>query len=354
MQIRFLNPNSEIPNPKSGFTVIELLVVVTIIAILMSIVISIVGAFLTQARDASTKSTLGKVQGLANQRAMALNRLLLRRGAVTTTDATQKVLASKQVQIRFFPQRIAELSASDQPALYAAYQNQFSIQNLALYDPTQDPKANLRSSEILYNFLTQANVLGDAPVSTDAFSASEVQDTDNNGLPEFVDAWGQPLRFYRWPTRFFRSRGLQSKGQPVGQPAPITYSKPLINPPNANPSNADGTYDVDNAKLLFASLPVFSGNLANDLDRDPDDPLRVCVNNANFTSQVFEQNYHTPATYHTLLIISPGPDGDLGIYEPYFIDIQNDIFGNLAQPIPYKQDALTDNIMFLNVRAGGK
>src|SRR5262249_38680487 len=27
----------------------------------------------------------------------------------------------------------------------------------------------------------------------------EVQDTDNDGLPEFVDAWGEPLQFYRWP-----------------------------------------------------------------------------------------------------------------------------------------------------------
>ena len=30
-------------------------------------------------------------------------------------------------------------------------------------------------------------------------TAKEVQDTDGDGLPEFVDAWGQPLQFFRWP-----------------------------------------------------------------------------------------------------------------------------------------------------------
>ena len=33
----------------------------------------------------------------------------------------------------------------------------------------------------------------------DDFTDREVQDTDHDGLPEFVDAWGQPLQFFRWP-----------------------------------------------------------------------------------------------------------------------------------------------------------
>ena len=35
--------------------------------------------------------------------------------------------------------------------------------------------------------------------SPDDFSDREVKDTDGDGLPEFVDAWGQPLQFFRWP-----------------------------------------------------------------------------------------------------------------------------------------------------------
>src|SRR5947207_1752252 len=140
---------------RSGFTIIELLVVVTIIAVLMSITIRIVGAFLTQARDASTKTTLNKVQGLANQRGQNLNRLMMRKGAITTTDPTQKVLASKIVQVRYFPQRVNEISYQDQPAIYRTYSGVFGgpppagqnlpinpatlLADLSKYDPTLDP-----------------------------------------------------------------------------------------------------------------------------------------------------------------------------------------------------------------------
>ena len=46
----------------------------------------------------------------------------------------------------------------------------------------------------------------------DDFTDREVQDTDGDGLPEFVDAWGQPLQFYRWPIYF--NSDLQ-RGVPV-------------------------------------------------------------------------------------------------------------------------------------------
>ena len=55
---------------------------------------------------------------------------------------------------------------------------------------------------------------------------------------------------------------------------------------------------------------------------------------------------------------SAGPDGKLGLCEPDSTDdsIPPNLvpFGNLALPLAGKQDDLTDNIMYLNVRAGGK
>ena len=33
----------------------------------------------------------------------------------------------------------------------------------------------------------------------DDFTDAQVKDTDGDGLPEFVDSWGQPLQFFRWP-----------------------------------------------------------------------------------------------------------------------------------------------------------
>ncbi len=54
-------------------------------------------------------------------------------------------------------------------------------------------------SEMLYAILVEcAGPLGSI-FSRDDFTEREVKDTDGDGLPEFVDAWGEPLQFFRWP-----------------------------------------------------------------------------------------------------------------------------------------------------------
>lgn len=304
-----------------AFTLIELLVVITIIGILATITLQVVGGLLSHAKDAATKTTLTKIQGLLNSRAQAFDRLMQRKGYLTGSyeyqqaqlnyssapATTQTILAKKMLQIKFFPQNPKEVT------------------NANLFPNTAN-NSNAQSSEILYDFLTQANLLGDSVVGADAFSTSEVKDTDLDGLPSFVDAWGNPLRFYRWPTRLFRSGG-QTGANAV---SPIT------------------TTDVANVQQLFATLPVFSGNLINDLARDPDDPLQEC--RTNVTN--FETTFHTPATFHVFLVVSAGPDGTLGLYEPDFIDTTNNIRGDLAQVKDVT--ALNDDIISLNIRAGGK
>jgi hypothetical protein len=57
---------------------------------------------------------------------------------------------------------------------------------------------------------------------------------------------------------------------------------------------------------------------------------------------------HTPATYHILLVISAGPDGVLGLFEPD--DVANN--GHLGQI--KDSNALNDDIVSLSIRAGGK
>jgi hypothetical protein len=58
-------------------------------------------------------------------------------------------------------------------------------------------------AEMLYAVLV--NGLGPlgSVFSPDDFSDREVRDTDGDGLLEFVDAWGEPLQFYRWPIYYY-------------------------------------------------------------------------------------------------------------------------------------------------------
>jgi len=54
-------------------------------------------------------------------------------------------------------------------------------------------------SEMLYALLVEGSGPLGSVFTRDEFTDKEVQDTDGDGLPEFVDAWGEPLQFYRWP-----------------------------------------------------------------------------------------------------------------------------------------------------------
>ena len=54
-------------------------------------------------------------------------------------------------------------------------------------------------SEALYAVLVEGLSPLGSSFSRDDFTAREVQDTDGDGMPEFIDAWGEPLQFFRWP-----------------------------------------------------------------------------------------------------------------------------------------------------------
>ncbi len=65
-------------------------------------------------------------------------------------------------------------------------------------------------SAMLYALLVE----GEGPLgsifSADEFTDREVADTDGDGLLEFIDAWGEPLQFFRWPVYFTTEAGTAS------------------------------------------------------------------------------------------------------------------------------------------------
>lgn len=68
-------------------------------------------------------------------------------------------------------------------------------------------------SETLYAILVEGQGPLGSVFSPEEFTSQEVRDTDGDGLPEFVDAWGRPLQFYRWPI-FHRTPELQRGSDP--------------------------------------------------------------------------------------------------------------------------------------------
>lgn len=292
----------------AGFTMVELMVVISIILLLLALGGMVIANSIAQAKQQATKSLLLKLDGMLQQRLDGFGTLMdkpQRRQELQTVGVTRvasrlsaagmsnpaisaippsmkNLMAYKEYFRQAFPQ-----TAADNPAIFAA-----NAQNSA------------ESSEYLYWIITQSESFGIAPVDDSEFSSTEVQDTDGDGLKEFVDAWGRPLRFYRWPTRLFR------------------------------PAGPGSTITTGIANLLISGLPD-----PVDLQLDPDDAVgvydsTVSGNDAPFTPALYESAYQTPDTWSIPLIVSCGADGQnansLGLFEPY--DTAN--FGYLAQPIP--------------------
>lgn len=439
--------------PRSGFTLLELLMVIAIISVLMSMVFFTMNGLTENAEQEATNATITKINRLLEQRMEAFDRAFKgsRRdayvkatvGLLTAIDgrfdyfnqhpdqapASVKMLARKAAFRFEFPQRMVELiltpgDDSNGNGLPDVVEQKIAVpnaratlvmeniaNNVLPVEPTSSQIQTLvdtrwnahkvavtagtdrsESSELLYYTLVVSGTFGSSPVDADQFSAFEVRDTDEDGLPEFVDAWGEPLRFYRWPTRL------------IDPTAPNPFSPDFSNPNDPteidlSPMDDDGNpltvEDTDSlreilpeerlyAGLLIKGLPTVpiplpgpSGTLTTQRDMllvDPDDPVGLLYGfiedpqykgmGIDLTLEFNEEKYHTPDTYHVPLIVSAGPDGNLGLREPTESSQAAGIFGNLAQykdttvlaPLPSAAviDQLVDNLTNRNRRAGGK
>jgi prepilin-type N-terminal cleavage/methylation domain-containing protein len=311
---------------RAGFTLVELLVVIGIITLLAAILVVAIGRAGTIAKEQATAATIRKISNQVQERLEALDRLKSQPQWAQDAQAfaalydisfdQAKVLLLKFRMKRLFPQRFADMDPHEL--------SQQIVNNPQYpYDGSKHIEET-ESSELLYYALTRGAALGIPTVDPAEYKSSEVADTDGDGLLEFVDAWGKPLRFYRWPTRLFANGTWDTSATP---PLPVI----------------DRTRG---ATVLFKDLPPSDA----DLRKDQDDPTLLLYDanpNAPIMREFTEAKYHTPRTYHHFLIVSSGPDGlkhadpsaAFGLYAP--TDTAN--FGYLAQPTG-NFDALTDNI----------
>lgn len=116
---------------------------------------------------------------------------------------------------------------------------------------------NTARAEVLYAILVEGRGPLGSVFNKDDFSDREVADTDQDGLPEFIDAWGNPLQFFRWPLLYHSD--IQ-RGQQIVQENTNGGGSPswTLLPPYANPAE------------------LSSGNLyLNGLQEREQDPLDV-------------------------------------------------------------------------------
>jgi prepilin-type N-terminal cleavage/methylation domain-containing protein len=236
-------PNKRRPvGQRSGFSLIEILVVIGLIAFLTAAMVAVIPRVGNAAKVASTKATIKKVDEMLNDRINGFRRWIQKQdqqaglgtpGYVLQAQATSgstilspgtslaaaKVIAIKTLFRSYFPQTYAELN------------NTYFPQTGAPPSST----SNAQSAACLYLIITKGPLFDTEPPSAADLKAIETADTDGDGVPEIVDAWGQPLRFYRWPTRLVRPAAYSSTNMTgaLTSPGPIDEvpQQPVATPP---------------------------------------------------------------------------------------------------------------------------
>lgn len=240
------------PSPR-GVTLIELLIVITIISILAALVLGVAAVANETARQAQTKhiverlhtlmteyygtyktrrvalrQSVGSVDGIEAQ----INSKFTDRAARGQALSEARLYAMRELMLMEVPDRWSDVILRDVGAagvgdgdtappldfnlkkdpFYLNARTDLSNVYLRRYaglvgrtnsitgvaNTAGDIKRN-QGAECLYMFITMACGDGEA---RSLFKEADVGDSDGDGAPEFLDAWGHPINFLRWAPGF--------------------------------------------------------------------------------------------------------------------------------------------------------
>ena len=282
---------------RRALTLVELLIVGAVIALLATLTLVAVNMAATAAKITKTRSTIQKLDTAMQQIFETYaERLTVIRRQVAAEDETKDL--DKETQRKIVAHRIRDLMRMEMPQSWAEVLREPIA--MADYDAVEDSplrkyylqhgtasSAELSSAELLFLIIQNLN-----PEALEAFHGSEVADTDGNGLLEFVDAWGSPIRFLRWAPAFSDSDLQQNVLKRAG-----------YTPTTNRANNRDWwiTGRNDKSSDLWQAMKTASINHPDPMDErifdllaDPEQPFRG-------------------GWFLYPLIYSAGPDGDYGL-----------------------------------------
>lgn len=282
---------------RAGFTLVEVMVVLVLIAILSSMVMTAVQGVTQNARLARTRSILAVIDSVLQEQYESYKYRPL---AVVIPDLNKplpgdgifsfQLMPSEAARVRLnmlrdlqrmeLPDRINDIAtingntvAMNLPASLTAVaypvmerngrmqrgddstRRQFPVNwfngafgknvpsRFAAYyrrvRPTWTPEH--QGSECLYLILSNSFVGGSSAL--DAIPSSNIGDTDNDGMPEILDGWERPIEFVRWPNGF-------------GSTADVELSVDLSLPDDFDLFRSDFGYSVPGGVAPWSMRPL--------------------------------------------------------------------------------------------------
>lgn len=189
-----------INNPKrAAFTVTELLIVMLIMGLLVGMSFSAFNSAVAHSRTSRTKVVIAKLDQLITEKyeSYRTRPVPIRNaaGVDPRLAAQNRLYALRELMRMEMPNTRADVNDNPvrlpaRPALNRAHQRRAGS---GWTDTWQH-------AECLY--LIVASMRDHEKSALDFFAKDEIGDLDQDGVPEILDGWGNPIQFIRWPAGY--------------------------------------------------------------------------------------------------------------------------------------------------------
>lgn len=294
---------------KRGFTLVELLVAITVLAILASLILVGLANANASAREAKTRATIAKINAVVMQKyeSYRTRRVPFNHRADTFTDengngkydsgepyvdannngrfdtaadhARYRLDALRELMRMEMPDRFTDITDDPvtlphRPSISEGYKN--------ILTRTPPNGNQFQGAKCLYLLVTRGC---DDPDILEQFGTNEIG-TDDDGLKYFKDGWERPISFLRWAPGFFST--LQQWDLTTNLPTEHDPFDPLkvYKPSGSDPFTAAGVYPP-----LFPLIYSAGPDGISDIVSDQTTPIRYStVNNNPYTPFMGELN----------------------------------------------------------------
>jgi hypothetical protein len=200
------------------------LIAISIMGLMAAAALFALASAQESARETKTRGTIAKLHGLLMDRweSYHTRRLPIQLPPQPSKADEARLRALRELLRLEMPDRWSDITDNPtvlpfRPALTDAYRRRYFA--LQQERGSGFPTAQFQGAECLYLIVTLA--AADESGGIEQFRASEIGDTDGDGMPEFLDGWGRPISYLRWAPGFVAPLSDLQSGDPNKDPDPF-------------------------------------------------------------------------------------------------------------------------------------